>query len=202
MKKIFTLMLLAAAPLLAQAQSIEDFSFSSSSSSSSSDQGPQYGYFWVDDVNEVITPNSSVSWTRQFHSKGISISPLNKNVIIIENPGVYRINFVLFGAFDDYLTPIVGNQPWRFALFLDGLEIPNSTYAISGRDSYPSFDLDPNQNNGQVIVKIPCKNAQLELRNVGTTTVTLLYDVVPYGGANVAAGIYIDEIGSLQSIRK
>jgi hypothetical protein len=133
----------------------------------------EYGYIYNLDPQPTVAVNAAVI----FSHNGLGTAGITHNLgtsdIVFATPGVYKVNFSVSGV-----------EPNQFALFLNGIPVPESVYG-SGAGTQ--------QNNGQAILTIGA-NDILTLCNHSSAAAITLTSIVGGTEANVNASILIQKL--------
>lgn len=208
MKNLFIYMLLIAAPMLVQALDADRLETRSDiiihdQNRRHDDRRDVSGYFWSDDTqylrggitgsSGIVTLGDAVVWSNQesLHTDGLFVSSSNATVIVIEDPGLYQLDYLVNGmSFAVH---------FQFATYLNGQIVEGSTYGAKVLEtSGATFSTEV---SGQLFVKIIEKFSELRLVNQSETKVALYNN---YGttdtkdfGFNVTASMIIKKVGDV-----
>lgn len=155
MNKILCLLMLAAAPVMAQAPALN---IPALDVAISKDITGVYGYFFNDN-NQRVHQFDAVRWSGSdsVHSLGVWLYSSDPTAIVLVEPGVYFVSYVITAKSWD-------SDGYRFGLFLnDNVEaIRGSIYATPvGEDTWFK-----NQLEGQVVFRVSDSNSYLYLVNL------------------------------------
>jgi hypothetical protein len=220
MKKLFTFMLITAAPMLAQALDSSDMNQQAAIVIRDRHQHEErredvWGYFWNDDTVFlrpgttstaaagstfiVDLPGDAIPWSEDdsVHSRGIFVSHVDDTNIVIEHPGVYQVDYLLSGAV------FYNELGYRVAAYLNGSDSPisGSVYATEN----PAFGVTgvtgTIELGGQFVFRSFEKFSELQIANQSLNAVTLNNEVLDDDNINVSASIFIKKIGELERRR-
>jgi hypothetical protein len=187
LQKFFTVMLLAALPLLAQAADTGKHHKCSKHKHHNHNKELTFGYFYLEsdphlDNETAITWNPNAPFAS--FSGGISLDPNDNSKINIKDPGIYFVTFSTSSTADN------DNSAVRFDVHLNGIHVNGSAYSSSGIDH-------PIQDNGQVWFKVTQPLSNIQLLNgsgYGVTLNQLIIPIPPTDNPNVSASISITKM--------
>jgi hypothetical protein len=206
MKKCMTFMLLVSAPIFAQA--LDSAGLDNSAAVLIHDREKRHEEpreivrnFWTFSTATLRagltgpnqTKGDAIPWSEEdsIHTRGLFLNPRNSTQIVIEHPGLYRVDYNVTGQAPDRS---IGSQraTFQFAGYLNGSIINNSIFS-PGQIGDAIAEV-----TGQFLVKVSERFSILQLVNQTDLAVTLINnigteDTADFGN-NISASILIKKV--------